>query len=422
MRLLTKTTLYFLLAMVPLLAAGGFYLFRQFSKELNQEMDAELLNDELQWAHYIAAQTQNSGPFILKTPELLIYPVDASITLYPTITDTEQFQELVNGKVPYRQLSHILSIHGVHYQVIIRKSKVQQSVLVTNVTRIMFFVFTGLFVITLLFNWFISKRLWKPFQRSLEKIRNAELQKMEAVDFESLTNVKEFNELNTALNTMAAKIHGDYITMKEFTEDAAHEMQTPLAVAQSKLELLLQDSDLSEEQAASISAASIAIKRLARLNQSLLLIAKIGNHQYEAKETISLNDSTTKYIRLFDEIIRDKRVEIKMQFTSGFYSKIHPLLAESLISNLIGNAVKYNYPGGRIHIHIDDNKYSIGNTSHLPAIEYGLLFKRFKKIRTEDDNSNGLGLAIVKNIIDTHQMTISYHVEKDMHYFIIEKV
>jgi hypothetical protein len=68
MRLLTKTTLYFLLAMVPLLAASGFYLFWQFSRELNQEMDGELMYDELQWVRYIAERTENEGPFILKTP------------------------------------------------------------------------------------------------------------------------------------------------------------------------------------------------------------------------------------------------------------------------------------------------------------------------------------------------------------------
>ncbi|MEP7143711.1 MAG: HAMP domain-containing sensor histidine kinase [Ferruginibacter sp.] len=421
MRLLTKTTLYFLLAIIPLLAAGGFYLFYQFNKELNHEMDAGLLNDELQWVSYIAEQTENSGPFILKTPELLIYPVNDVTTIYPRITDTQQFQAIVNANVPYRQLSHVLFIRGVPYQVIIRKSKVQQSVVVSNVTRVMFFVFTGLFIITLLFNWFISKGLWKPFQRSLEKIRSAELQKMEAIYFDSNTNVKEFNELNTALNSMANKIHNDYINMKEFTEDAAHEMQTPLAVAQSKLELLLQDTNLKDEQAAAISEASTAIKRLAKLNQSLLLLAKIENNQYETNETINFNTITTKYIRLFDEIIRDKGVAIETQMVADFNIRMHPLLAESLVSNLVGNSVKYNYPGGKILVSITENKYSISNTSYLPAIETALLFKRFKKIRAEGDNSNGLGLAIVKKIADTHQLVISYHAENGMHQFIIEK-
>lgn len=421
MRLLTKTSLYFLLAMVPLLAAGGFYLFHQFSRELNHEMDAGLLYDELQWARYIADQTENGGPFVLKTPELLIYPASAAPSPYPSITDTHQFQAIVNADIPYRQLSQVISVHGIPYQLIIRKSKVQQSLLVANVSRLMFFVFTGLIAITMLFNWYISKGLWQPFKRSLDKIRSAELQKMEAVNFDPATNVKEFDELNSALNTMAHKIHNDYVTMKEFTEDAAHEMQTPLAVVQSKLELLLQDTQLRDEQVSAIFEASTAIKRLAKLNQSLLLLAKIENNQYETTETVNLNQVTENYLRLFEEIIRDKDVTVETEFVAPFQINMHPLLAESLVSNLVGNAVKYNYPGGRIRVLVTHNQYSISNTSQLPAIESSLLFKRFKKVRSEDDNSNGLGLAIVKKIADRHQLHITYLAAAGLQEFVVKK-
>jgi hypothetical protein len=68
MRLLTKTTLYFLIAMVPLLAAAGFYLFIQFSKELDQRSDKELINDEIQWIQYLQTESENGTTFILKTP------------------------------------------------------------------------------------------------------------------------------------------------------------------------------------------------------------------------------------------------------------------------------------------------------------------------------------------------------------------
>jgi hypothetical protein len=68
----------------------------------------------------------------------------------------------------------------------------------------MFFVFTGLFAATLVFNWFISKRLWRPFQRSLEKIRSAELHKMEATYAENDTSIVEFNEANKIIGTYIA--------------------------------------------------------------------------------------------------------------------------------------------------------------------------------------------------------------------------
>ncbi len=416
MRLLTKTTLYFLAVMVPLLAAAGFYLFHTFSKELNQRMDEELITEEIQWIRYLQRESDNGNTFILRTPEILIYPVDAPVSRYPVIENTNGFDVKENRRLPFRQLSHVVPINDIPYLITIRRSQHERAALVSNVTRIMLFVFAGLFLATLLFNWLISKELWKPFRRSLYKIRNAELQKMEAVRFEN-TNIREFNELNASLNSMAEKINRDYVNMKEFTENAAHEMQTPLAVVQNKIELLLQDDNLNESQVASIMQAGSALNRLSKLNQSLLLLAKIENHQYDTNETITLTGVTKKYLELFDEILKDRQITVETNFTEDWQVKLHPLLADSLISNLIGNAVKYNYAGGRITIDVSSNNYQVCNTSHLPPIDAQHLFKRFNKSTGLSESSTGLGLAIVKKIVDTHQLLISYHAENNIHCF-----
>lgn len=112
MRLLTKTTVYFLTAMVPLLAAAGFYLFNQFSKELNNRSDKELITDEIQWIRYLRTEAENGTTFILKTPDLLIFPVDAPVTAYPAITDVFEYDAKVNNRIPYR--SYNLKKHSIH--------------------------------------------------------------------------------------------------------------------------------------------------------------------------------------------------------------------------------------------------------------------------------------------------------------------
>jgi signal transduction histidine kinase len=420
MRLLTKTTLYFLAALVPLLVAAGFYLYQQFSRELNERMDEELITEEIQWIRYLRTQAANGNTFILRTPELLIAPVNSPVTKFPTFETTTGFDAKDNRKLPFRQLTHIVPVNGIAYLITIRRSQEQRTVLVANITRIMLIVFAALFIITLLVNWLISRTIWQPFRRSLQKIRDAELQKMEAVHFEE-TNIKEFNELNSSLNQMAGKIHTDYISIKEFTENAAHEMQTPLAVVQSKLELLLQDSNLKDEQVNSIIQASDALTRLSKLNQSLLLLTRIENNQFETTEKISLQAVTEKYLKLFDELIKDRNVSVETTFNEDWSITLHPLLADSLASNLIGNAVKYNYNGGRIIITVNSNKYEISNTSDLPAINQEEIFKRFNKSKSNSGNSNGLGLAIVKKICDTHGLSITYRGEDNYHTFIITK-
>lgn len=74
---------------------------------------------------------------------------------------------------------------------------------------------------------------------------------------------------------------------------------------QSKLELLLQDNNLKEEQVQSILLSVTALRRLSNLNEGLLLLAKIENNQYETTEEISLVAITKKYLRLFDEFIKE---------------------------------------------------------------------------------------------------------------------
>src|SRR5688572_18537992 len=169
MRLLTKTTLYFLCAILPLLAAGGFLLFQQFSKQINARADEELVYEELQWIEYLEANTSPASNYILQSPNLLIFPVRKESTRYPSITSVYGTQQKENVRLPFRQLEHVVDIHGVPYQIVIRKSQEQKLALQKNITNIMLLVFAGILVATMLFNWIISKNIWQPFRSSLQK-------------------------------------------------------------------------------------------------------------------------------------------------------------------------------------------------------------------------------------------------------------
>ena len=168
MKLLTKTTLYFLCAILPLLAAGGFLLFQQFSKQINERADKELIYEELQWIQYLESNTSPASNYILQSPNLLIYPVRKEPTRYPTISSHYGTQPKENLRLPFRQLEHEVDIHGVPYQIVIRKSQEQKLALQKSVTTIMLLVFAGILIATMLFNWIISKKLWQPFRASLQ--------------------------------------------------------------------------------------------------------------------------------------------------------------------------------------------------------------------------------------------------------------
>lgn len=414
MKLLTKTTIYFLLIMLPLLAVSALYLFVQFNKEIRHEIDEELLNDRIQWLRYLDSTGTKSSNFPI--PEYNLQPSELAPQEKPHLESIMLYQEVEGKKVPYRQLTQVINLHDRTYLMTIRKSLIERDDLIKNIFSVMLIVFSGLLAFILLLNWILNRRLWKPFYQSLEKIQGVQLKKMESVSF-SPSSTHEFNRLNASLNTMTARIHADYLNIKELTEDAAHEMQTPLAIAQSKLELLLQDEALSDAQLQAIAQSSEALQRLTRLNHSLLLLAKIENHQYDVSQPEGLQTVTERYLGLLDELIRDKRLSVETQLNTSW--SMPSALAEMLISNLLGNAIRYNYPGGKIKLHLDEQLFSISNTSEWPAIPEKQLYQRFKKAALLNDSSNGLGLAIVKRICDTCNLPITYQFGNGIHTFTI---
>ncbi|PSL46414.1 signal transduction histidine kinase [Chitinophaga niastensis] len=416
MKLLTKTTVYFLLIMLPIFAGGAFYLFGKFSKEIKHETDEELVNDKLQWLRYLDTAGINSPIFTLSTLEFNLTPTDLPVQSRHKLSGVTLYQETEDSESPFRQLSQVISIHGKNYQMVLRKSMIEKDDLIKNVIQVMLFAFSGLLFFVLLSNWFISKKIWKPFYSSLDKIQRLQLNKLEAVTFEH-TDTHEFNQLNAALNNMTNRVHTDYTNMKELTEDAAHEMQTPLAIAQSKLELLLQDDTLSEEQLKAILLSYDELQRLSRLNHNLLLLAKIENQQYPVTEQPDLHTMVEKYLLLFEELIREKQLTIQKEMVDTAPWPLHPALTDIMVSNLLGNAIKYNYLHGTINIRLTTNSFSISNTSQIHEIPADMLFQRFKKQSNGYTNSNGLGLAIIKKIADSYQLTLTYGYENGWHTF-----
>ncbi|MBO9731974.1 MAG: HAMP domain-containing histidine kinase [Chitinophaga sp.] len=416
MKLLTKTTVYFLLIMLPVFTAGTFFFYTKFNKEIKHETDEELINDKLQWMRYLDTASVNNPVFNIHTPEFNLQPTDKTTQDKHKLKGINIYQEPENTYAPFRQLSQVITLHNRNYELTLRKSLIEKDDLIKNVAYVMLTAFGGLLLFVLIINWLISRSIWRPFYRSLDKIQRLQLNKLENTVFDR-TNTHEFNQLNGALNNMTNRIHQDYTSIKELTEDAAHEMQTPLAIAQSKLELLLQDDTLSETQLNGILLSYEELQRLSRLNHNLLLLAKIENQQYPVTEQPDLCTVIEKYLLLFEELIREKDISIHKEMTDHAPWPLHPALTDILVSNLLGNAIKYNYPKGNIDIRITANSFIISNTSELPEIPASMLFQRFKKNHTGYTNTNGLGLAIVKKIADSYHLQIRYDYHNGQHIF-----
>lgn len=205
---------------------------------------------------------------------------------------------------------------------------------------------------------------------------------------------------------------------KEFTENASHELQTPLAIFQAKLELLLQQPGLTNGQAEIIQDLFQMTSRLSRLNRNLLLLAKIDNKQFDSRERIRLDHFINRLLPSLESISGELRIERSFS-SEPLYIQANSTLLESMLNNLIVNAVRHSNPGGKITISIHNHTLRISNTSDEPALSAQHIFNRFYR-PTQNKGGNGLGLAIVKAICDYHGWGISYEYRDGLHSFIVK--
>jgi len=213
---------------------------------------------------------------------------------------------------------------------------------------------------------------------------------------------------------MAAKVNKEYLILKEFTENASHEMQTPLAIIRSKLDLAIQDQHLSEVQSVTLRSAYASVKKLTSLNRSLLLIAKISNNQYSNSTVINIKDKLYDKIIQFQELWKDKLTVTYNLDDAGITA--NPDLVDILLNNLFSNASKHNIQQGEVMIELTGTMLEIKNTGRPAPLDETRMFQRFYKVSLEDEN-NGLGLSIVKQICDLSGISSSYSFSGNIHAF-----
>ena len=262
---------------------------------------------------------------------------------------------------------------------------------------------------------FISHRLWHPFDETLRQIESFRLEDG-ALPALPESDVKEFARLNRTLTALMRNSLASYRTQKEFTENASHELQTPLAVFQSKLDLLLQQPNLSERQAEIIQGLYENVTRLTRLNRNLLLLAKIDNRQYEQMETINLDDFLNGQLSSLESLTGN--ITLYKDFQTTLTIRANRTLLESLVNNLVVNAVRHNHPQGEIGLTLTNSQLIVANTSDEPPLDEKLVFNRFYRT-SEKTAGNGLGLAIVKAVCEYHGWKVNYLYSKGKHCFVI---
>ena len=316
----------------------------------------------------------------------------------------------------FRCLSKVIYLNKKPYRFNIETNieETQETIFFISITTVFLFV---MIVGGLLFlNRRLSKSVWKPFRETLDQLKTFSLNNQTKIEF-SKTDVSEFDELNQSLTKLIEHNVSVYKTQKEFTENASHELQTPLAILKNKLDILLQNQDLTEKQYQIAEEMNRALSRSSRINKNLLLLAKIDNKQFDS-ETFHLDKVLNQSLEILQEHFEQKNISVKTEISDNVKVNGNIGLTEVLINNLILNAIRHTSINGSILIRLSQSEFEVSN-SGTDKLNGDLLFKRFSRF-SKDNNGSGLGLAIVQEICKSQNWTIDYRFENNNHIFSVK--
>lgn len=348
--------------------------------------------------------------------DMIIFPHD-KLYVFDKPIQEPYFNQAEGHPVNYRVLYTKIEIQGKPFVLMSRIPMIEDHDLFATMITQYGLLFLVLLISLTILQRVISKRLWKPFYNTLNKMEKFNLELGVIPEFEKTTTV-EFSRLNDKLSGLMIDNLSIYKRQKEFIENASHELQTPLAVFKSQLDILLQQPNLTQSNTEIIRSLYAVSARMTRMNKNLLLLARIDNDQYTNIEDIDFTNTLYEQLLYLCELAESEGLTVNVKANNLLKVKANKLLLESLINNLVVNAIRHNVENGIINIQVGDCGFEVSNTGITKTLDKDRIFRRFSRT-SEEKKGNGLGLSIVQQICIIHRWDIKYIYQESLHKFIV---
>ncbi len=416
MKLFTKYNRINVVASILIFFVGCLAFYAVLNYVLIRQLDKTLRSEQSEILQYAKEHTEL--PEIVNTNEQEINFIPIVVPISKSIYSSDKVWDKREGEKEWkRMLVFNVAIAGKNYKAVVIKSQVETEELLTLIIGLA----VGMIALIIAANYFINKlilrKLWQPFYVTINQIGDYQLSKRQTLP-QPNTTIDEFNLLNSNFNNMTQKIEHEYETLKEFTGNAAHEMQTPLAVIANNTDALMQDDLVLKNHHQTIAIIEQSVSRLSRLNQSLLLLTKIENQRFALNETVQWDELVQQKVDELQELITSQGLQIMVE-AEPVATQFSHHLADIVISNLINNAIRYNIKNGSITINLKNKQLVIANTSNLPPLDADKIGTRFYRHPATKLDGNGLGLSIVKQICSVGGYNFKYNYDEPEHCFTI---
>jgi signal transduction histidine kinase len=274
-------------------------------------------------------------------------------------------------------------------------------------------VFLGAVLIALALGWLIAGRFLRPLRTI-----TATAQDISASNLSRRLGIAgrddEFAQLGETLDDLFGRLEASFQAQRHFVANASHELRTPLTAERTLLQLALADPEATTQSLRSTCQQVLALgDQQERLIDALLTLASSerGIAQWDPFDLAEIAGRAIMNRRQ-DADRRAIRIDAMLNAAPTIGD---PSLADSLVANLVDNAVRHNLNGGRVEISTASSDgqatLAIGNSGAvIPPGEVDRLFQPFQRLGTErtgNGGGSGLGLAIVRAIAGVHGATLT---------------
>jgi len=408
MNLINKISRLYIINTVIVFAAGMFAIYWAVNLTISDQINTQLKDTIIETAGNL-----KEGKLYQNPPRLEIKETDKLLAPAGIFKDTAFFFAGENENVDYREYAETKTINGKIYLITARTSMVEKDDLFWAIFAVLSVAFALLLILLFMVNRRSSKKIFSPFHENLKKLEEFSLYENKSIELMP-SSINEFEELNKALLFLSDRALTEYNSLKEFSEDLSHELQTPVAVIKSKLELLLQKENSDVETIGSVQSAYQNITRLDKLIRSLVLLTRLENKDFYKSEKILLADKLEKAAANFYEFAEMKNIKVLKSINASPALETNDNLLDIVISNLFSNAIKHNVDNGEIQIELNENFLTIKNTGMEPKQPTEKYFERFS-YDNKTDTSLGLGLAITQKICTIYNWKIEYTYSEKIH-------
>ncbi|MEJ6748882.1 MAG: HAMP domain-containing sensor histidine kinase [Flavobacteriales bacterium] len=409
MKLITKSSLTFISASVLFFLLGSIIMYFSVRTIFSSNLNDTLLEKKTNLVKQI--EPDNVERFY--SNDVFVNKINSDIP--SSFSDTVLIE---SGKyILYRKIDFSYFTSDQYYKISVLEPQKKTDILVSKIV----IMNVGLAFIFFLILFFVNRHsvnnTLKIFYRTISKLEQFNLNNNDELHLDS-AQLFEIKKMNSVIQKMADTIRKDFELQKEYTENVSHELQTPLAVINSKVDELMQSDNLTKPQMEQLAILMETTNRLSKINQALIFLTKIDNRFYTKGSTFSVNQLLKEQLDLFEESIQQKNIKVTLNLLDTTHIYMDKYLAETMINNLVRNAISHNNDIREINISIENNCFIISNSGDELTFPSDKILDRFSK-STTNKKSLGIGLSVVKSICDLYHFELSYS-QDNFHTFIIK--